>query len=157
MLKMRTVDNHNWGVESQNAAMEGREHSQLRSGVSKWSHWGPWTLKIEEWSLKMEPFRAVDTHYWGVEFQNRAMESRGHLHLRSWVLNWSHWGPWTLTIEECILKGEPWRICRPMVPDSHHFEEKQNPDPDPKPHHSGKDSHQSEKRDLDLDPHLNEC
>jgi hypothetical protein len=37
---------------------------------------------------------------------------------------------------------EPWRLCRPVVADSHHFVEEQDPGPD---------SHASEK--LDPDPH----
>jgi hypothetical protein len=45
---------------------------------------------------------------------------------------------------------EAWRICRPVVADSHHFYEEQDPDP----HQSEKlvaDPHQSGK--LDPDPH----
>ncbi len=36
---------------------------------------------------------------------------------------------------------EPWMVCRPVVADSHHFDEAQDPDP-----------HKCEK----LDPHLSE-
>ncbi len=28
---------------------------------------------------------------------------------------------------------EPWRVCRPVVADSHHFYEDQDPDPGPDP------------------------
>jgi hypothetical protein len=28
------------------------------------------------------------------------------------------------------LKTEPWRVCRPVVQDSHDFDEEQDPDPD---------------------------
>ncbi len=48
---------------------------------------------------------------------------------------------------------EPWRLCRPMVEDLHHFDEDQDPDP-----------HQSEKSDPDsikvkgeLDPGSASC
>ncbi len=42
-----------------------------------------------------------------------------------------------------MLKMEPWRISRPVVADSYHFDEEKDPDP-----------HLSEQRgpDLDLDP-----
>ncbi len=26
---------------------------------------------------------------------------------------------------------EPWRVCRPVIADSHHFDEEQDPDTDP--------------------------
>jgi hypothetical protein len=29
------------------------------------------------------------------------------------------------------LKMEPWRTCRPVIADSHHFDEEQNTDPVP--------------------------
>ncbi len=29
-----------------------------------------------------------------------------------------------------MLKLEPWRVYRPVVTDSHHFDEEQDPDPD---------------------------
>jgi hypothetical protein len=48
-----------------------------------------------------------------------------------------HEGPWTLTME---AEG----VCRPMVADSHLFEEEQDPD---------LDLHQSEKSDPDPDLH----
>ncbi len=32
-------------------------------------------------------------------------------------------GPWTLTMEALRLKIEPWRVYRPVVADSHNFEE----------------------------------
>jgi hypothetical protein len=44
-----------------------------------------------------------------------------------------------LTMEAERLKLEPCQICRPVVTDSHHFDEEQHPDP-----------HLSEKSDLDL-------
>jgi hypothetical protein len=54
---------------------------------------------------------------------------------------WSHAGPWTHSMEACrIKKIVPWRVCRPLVADSHHFDEEQDPDP-----HIGEKS--------DLDPH----
>jgi hypothetical protein len=28
------------------------------------------------------------------------------------------------------LKMEPWRVFRPVISDSHHFDEEQDPDPD---------------------------
>ncbi len=37
---------------------------------------------------------------------------------------------------------EPWRACRPVASDTHHFDEKQDPDP-----------HRSQKSDPDPDPH----
>jgi hypothetical protein len=61
-----------------------------------------------------------------MEAQNRAMECRG----RS---RWSRGDP-----------NEAWRVCRPVVADSHH--EEQNPDPD-----LVLNPHQSEKSDPD--PH----
>ncbi len=48
-------------------------------------------------------------------------------------------GPWTLTVESWRLKLEPWRVCKPMVADSHHFEMQ----------YSDPDSHQSDKSDPD--------
>jgi hypothetical protein len=39
-----------------------------------------------------------------------------------------------------VYKMEPWRVFRPVVTDSHHFGEEQDPDPDP-------DTHLSEKLD----------
>jgi hypothetical protein len=36
-----------------------------------------------------------------------------------------------LTIEAWSLKMEPWRVCRPMVSDSHKFEEELDPVPNP--------------------------
>jgi hypothetical protein len=47
--------------------------------------------------------------------------------------------PWTLTMEVERLKMESLRVCRPVVADSHHFDEEQDPDP-----------HLSEKLDPDL-------
>jgi hypothetical protein len=50
---------------------------------------------------------------------------------------------------------EAWRVHRPVVAGSHHFDEDQDQDPDS--HLSEKldpDSHRTEK--LDLDPHLRE-
>ncbi len=38
-------------------------------------------------------------------------------------------GSWTLTMEAWRLKIEPWRVCSPVVADSHLFDEKQDPDP----------------------------
>jgi hypothetical protein len=35
--------------------------------------------------------------------------------------------PWMLTIEAWRLKMEPWRIYRPVVTDSHQFDEEQDP------------------------------
>jgi hypothetical protein len=37
-------------------------------------------------------------------------------------------GPWTLKMEAWRLKMEPWRVFRQVVEDSHHFDEKQDPD-----------------------------
>jgi hypothetical protein len=33
-------------------------------------------------------------------------------------------------MEAWRLKMKPWRVCRPMVADSHHFDEEQVPDLD---------------------------
>ncbi len=49
---------------------------------------------------------------------------------------------------------KPWRVYRPAVADSYHFDEEQDPDP----HKSEKlytdpDPYLSEKLDLDPDPH----
>jgi hypothetical protein len=40
-------------------------------------------------------------------------------------------GPWTHTVEAWRLKMEPWKFFSPVVAGSHHFDEKQDPDPDP--------------------------
>jgi hypothetical protein len=45
-------------------------------------------------------------------------------------------------MEPWRLKMEPWRACKPVVADSHDFDEEQDPNP-----------HQSEKPDLDPEPH----
>jgi hypothetical protein len=37
--------------------------------------------------------------------------------------------PWRLTVEAWRLKIEPWGLLRPVVLDSHHFDEEQDPDP----------------------------
>jgi hypothetical protein len=37
-------------------------------------------------------------------------------------------GPLTLTIEAWRLKIEPWRVNRPVIAESHHFVEEQDPD-----------------------------
>jgi hypothetical protein len=49
-------------------------------------------------------------------------------------------GPCTLTIEAWRLEMEPKRVYRPVLVDSHHFDEELDPDP-----------HKSEK--LDPDPY----
>jgi hypothetical protein len=57
-------------------------------------------------------------------------------------------GPWTFTMEAHRLKTELWTVCRPVVADSHQFDEEQDLDlhqneisePDPR---------QSEKADLE--------
>jgi hypothetical protein len=36
-----------------------------------------------------------------------------------------------LKMEALRLKMEPWRVCRPVVADSQHIDEEQDPDPDP--------------------------
>jgi hypothetical protein len=41
----------------------------------------------------------------------------------------SHSGPWTLIGEAWRIKMLPWRVCRPVVADSHNFDEQQDPDP----------------------------
>ena len=47
---------------------------------------------------------------------------------------------------------EPYRVYRPVVADSHHFDEEQDPDPDP--HLSEKlDPHTHFSEKLDPDPH----
>jgi hypothetical protein len=43
-------------------------------------------------------------------------------------------------MEAWRLTNEPWRACRPVVADLHHFDEEQDPDPD---------SHLNEKLDPD--------
>ncbi len=40
-------------------------------------------------------------------------------------------GLWALTMEAWRLKMNPKRICRPVVADSHHFDEELDLDPDP--------------------------
>jgi hypothetical protein len=52
----------------------------------------------------------VDAHNGGLAAQNRALR---------------------LKIELLRLKIEPWRIYSPVVANSHHFDEGQDPDPDP--------------------------
>jgi hypothetical protein len=34
-------------------------------------------------------------------------------------------------MEAWRFKMEPWRVCRPVVAESHHFEEEKDPDPVP--------------------------
>jgi hypothetical protein len=46
------------------------------------------------------------------EAENGAVEGRG-----------------LLTIEAWKLKMEPWRVCRPVIANSHHFDEEQDTDP----------------------------
>jgi hypothetical protein len=41
----------------------------------------------------------------------------------------SRGGPRMLTMEAWSLKMKPWRACRPVVADSHHIHEEQDPDP----------------------------
>jgi hypothetical protein len=36
--------------------------------------------------------------------------------------------PWTLTKEAWRLKMEPWRVYRPVVAQSHYYDEDQDPD-----------------------------
>jgi hypothetical protein len=36
---------------------------------------------------------------------------------------WSLGGLWTITVEAWRLKMEPWRVCRPVVANSHHIDE----------------------------------
>ncbi len=62
----------------------------------------------------------------------------------------SRGGPWTLTMEAWKLKIEPWRVCRPLVADSYHFDEELDPDPDP---HWSETGSGSWIRKLDPDPH----
>jgi hypothetical protein len=50
--------------------------------------------------------------------------------------------PWTLTMEASRLKMEPWMGYKPVVADSHPFDEEQDPDPQLK-----------EKDTLDPGPH----
>jgi hypothetical protein len=61
--------------------------------------------------------------------------------------NIANGGSWTLTIEAWMLKMESCRVYRPVVEDSHHFDEEQDTDTDPHPH----DPHLIEK--LEPDPH----
>jgi hypothetical protein len=44
----------------------------------------------------------------------------------------SNGGPWTLTMEAWGLEMEPWRIHRPVVANSHFFDEEQGQDSDPR-------------------------
>jgi hypothetical protein len=37
-------------------------------------------------------------------------------------------------MEAWRLIMELWRVCKPVVVDSHHFDEEQDSDPDPYPH-----------------------
>ncbi len=50
-------------------------------------------------------------------------------------------------MEAWSRKMEPWRVYRPVVADSHNFDEEQDLDPDP---------HENEKLDLDPDPRKSE-
>jgi hypothetical protein len=57
--------------------------------------------------------------------------------LRSRSLRDSKWSQGvlkTITMEAWRLKMEMWRVCRPMVADSHHFDEEQDADPEPDLH-----------------------
>jgi hypothetical protein len=38
---------------------------------------------------------------------------------------------WLLKMEGWRLKIEALKVCRPVVTDSHHLDEEQDPDPDP--------------------------
>jgi hypothetical protein len=42
---------------------------------------------------------------------------------------WSHGRSWTLLMEAWRVKMMPWRVYRPVVADSHNFDEQQDPDP----------------------------
>jgi hypothetical protein len=53
----------------------------------------------------------------------------------------------TLTMETRRLKIELWTVCRQVVADLHHFDDKQDPVPDP---------HLSEKFCPHPDPHVGE-
>jgi hypothetical protein len=44
---------------------------------------------------------------------------------------WSHGRPGTLTMEAWRLKMELCRVHRPVVADSHHFDEDEKQDPNP--------------------------
>jgi hypothetical protein len=69
------------------------------------------------------------------------------------VLN-CHGVPWTITTEAYSLKMEPWRVCKPVVADLHHFHHDAEQEPDPNQRQSVKlvpDPHQNEK--WDPDPH----
>jgi hypothetical protein len=56
-------------------------------------------------------------------------------------------------MEACKLKMELWRVYRPVVADSHHSDEEQDPYPDPHlTEQSDPDPHLSEKLNPDPDP-----
>jgi hypothetical protein len=51
---------------------------------------------------------------------------------------------------------DPWRVCRTVVADSHHFDEEEEQDPYPGPLYSEEldpDPHSREKLDPDPEPH----
>jgi hypothetical protein len=85
-------------------------------------------LKMEPWRLNLEAWRLK----WRLEAQ-----------MEAWRLKWRPGGSdrgLEAQMEAWRLKMEPWRACRPVVADSHHLDEEQDPDP-----------HCSEK--LHPDPH----
>jgi hypothetical protein len=61
--------------------------------------------------------------------------------------------PWRLIPEPWRLTKEPGKVCRPVVADSHHFDEEPDPDqtkkPDADPHQSERQDPKPHKRDMD--------
>ncbi len=64
---------------------------------------------MEAWRLKIEPCRGPVNRWW------LTMMRRGS-------------GPGVLTTEAWRLKMEQWRASRPVVADSHYYDEEQDPD-----------------------------
>jgi hypothetical protein len=75
----------------------------------------------------------MDMHYCGKRDPNpqwsEKLDPDPHDSQNSGALKGSKMEPWTLTIEAWKLKREPWRVCRPVVADLHHFDEENVPFP----------------------------
>ncbi len=60
---------------------------------------------------------------------------------------------WTLTVEAWRLKMECWRFVGQAAADSHHFDDKQDPYPDPYQSKNSDPDLQCKKMEPDPDPH----
>ncbi len=65
----------------------------------------------------------------GIKFRKGDENLRPFFEILSGCLKWNLGGPWTLTVEARALQMEPRMICRPLLADSHQFDEEQDPDP----------------------------